>query len=276
MTRHSLTFVFVAVSLSASACTSNGPSREFETDASVDGSLDATVADLGTESDATVGADSGPACGAAVTCVDESISMLDLFDTASPAAITEEGTTSGEFTSNIDATGGGFMPSQSFVYARFTDAGLVKVDVDDQASFDSSEWDIAFRRYVVRLNSGVSGPSCVQGARTAPSTTFDSLTSVPESLTYHVEEYFSDTCEFIPDGSGIGAPGTVLSSFWTYPGCVAMSGYVYVVALANGRHVKLQVLSYYSLTNQEMCNTSGMVAMPSGAGAIRVRWAFLD
>ena len=211
-----------------------------------------------------------------VTCIDQSIVMLDLFETVSPAAITEEGTTDGEFTTLVDASGGGYNPTQSYVYARFTDTGLAKVDVDDEAAFSSSDWDIAFRRYVVRLNSGVAGPSCVTGARTAPGTTFDTLESVPETLPYHVEEYFTSTCDYVPDGSGIGAPGTVLSSFWTYPGCVSMSGYVYVVALANGRHVKLQVLSYYPPDVQETCETTGTVPMPSGAGAIRVRWAFLD
>ena len=55
-----------------------------------------------------------------------------------------------------------------------------------------------------------------------------------------------------------------------------MSGYVYVVALTNGRHVKLQVLSYYPPEIQAMCEETGTVPMPSGAGALRVRWAFLD
>ncbi len=278
MSRASLFIALIALT----ACRSNSPNN-IAPDASNDAvTLDlgdavdlGETADLGETNDAAT--DGGNAtCGAPVMCIDQSISMLDLFDTASPSAITEEGTTAGEFTTLVDATGGGFMPSQSFVYAKFTEAGLTKVAIDDEAAFESSDWDIAFRRYVVRLNSGVSGPSCVQGARTAPGTTFDALASVPTTLTYHVEEYFTSTCEFVPDGSGIGAPGSVLSSFWTYPGCVAMSGYVYVVALADGRHVKLQVLSYYSPAAQASCDTSATVPMPSGAGSIRVRWAFLD
>jgi len=213
-----------------------------------------------------------------VPCVDESIGLLDLFDVANPAPITEEGTAAGEFTTLIDAAGGGMAPSLSFVYARFTDTGLAKVDISDEAAFVSTDWDIAFRRYVFRVNSGVGGPSCVQAGRTAPSTTFDTLTAVPDptTITYRTESYLTATCAIVPDGAGLGAPATALSSFWSYPGCVSMTGNVYVVALRGGRHVKLQVLSYYSPANQTSCDTTMMVSTPSGAGNVRVRWAFLD
>lgn len=267
MTRNTLLLATLAAMFSIGCSTNNSSG------AAVDlGVVEDAGADTGTTEDA------GPvACEpGTVTCIDQSLVMLDLFETVSPAAITEEGTTEGEFSTLVDASGGGFNPTQSYVYARFTDTGLVKVDVDDEAAFTSTDWDIAFRRYVVRLNSGVAGPSCTEGARTAPGTTFDSLTDVPSDLAYHVEQYFTESCDYVPDGSGIGAPGTVLSSFWTYPGCVSMSGYVYVIALANGRHVKFQVLSYYPPEIQAMCEESGTVPMPSGAGAMRVRWAFLD
>lgn len=229
-------------------------------------------------------ADSGPAdlgaaplCEAAtVPCVDQSIGLLDLFDTVSPAALSEEGTTAGEFTTLVDASGGGFMPTQSFLYARFTDTGLAKVEVSDSDAFTSMDWDISFRRYVFRVNSGVSGPSCVQAGRTAPATTFDTLTTVPAALTYHAESYLTDTCEIVPDGAGLGSPATTLSSFWSYPGCVSMTGNVYVVALRDGRHVKLQVIGYYTPENQAMCDTMGTTGTPSGAGSVRVRWSFLD
>ena len=80
----------------------------------------------------------------------------------------------------------------------------------------------------------------------------------------------------VPDTSGIGAPQTVLSSFWSYPGCVAMTGNVYVIALASGRHVKLQVASYYSPESQQACDEQGMATDPSTAANLRIRWAFVD
>jgi hypothetical protein len=242
--------------------------------------------DAGPLTDAAISTDDAPATPDAFVeacsptdpiCQDQSISQLDFFDTVSTAAITEEGETEGEFLTLIDATGGGMTPTQSYVYARFTDTGLERVEISDEDSLVSSEWDIAFRRFIIRLNSGVGGPSCVAAGRTAPGTTFESLTEAPESLTYRTEQYFTEpTCDLVPDGSGLGSPATALSSFWTYPGCVQMTGNVYVVRPASGRHVKLEVVSYYPPANQEICQTSSSVPIPSGGGALRVRWAFLD
>ncbi len=216
-------------------------------------------------------------CGATeVPCTDQSVARLRLFDTVNPAAVTEEGTTAGEFRTLVDARAGGSMSTQSFVYLRFTDAGLAKVEVSDEGAFTSMDWDLAVRRYVIRLNSGVGGPSCVQAARAAPGTTFEALTAAPTNVAWRTEGYFTDSCELVNDGSGIGAPGTALSSFWSYRSCVQMTGNVFAIRLRSGRHVKLQVLSYYSPTAQAACDSTGMVPSPNDAGMVRLRWAFID
>jgi hypothetical protein len=211
-----------------------------------------------------------------VPCADKNITTLDFLNTVSTGAVREESATGGVFTSFIDARGGGLMPTESYVYARFTPTGLQKVDINDVVSLSNTGWDIAFRRYIVRLNSGVSGPSCVQAARTGPSATFDSTTSVDPNLTFRTEEYFSgDLCDLVPEGSGLGSPATALSSFWTYVNCVQTTTNVYVVKLADGRHVKLQILSYYDAAPQQTCNATGNVPQPSGAAQFRIKWAFL-
>ncbi len=251
------------------------------------------VADGGVTSDAQVVADTGASgsdvptattdvqgggerCAAsAVRCTDQQVMQLRLFETVNAATITAEGSEGGVFRSLVDARAGGAMTTQSFIYARFTESGLQKVDISDEAAFGSMEWDIAIRRYVIRLNSGVGGPSCVTAARTAPGTDFASLTRAPEGAEYRTEAYFTDTCELVSDGSGIGAPGTALSSFWSYRSCVEMSGNVFAVRLRDGRAVKLQVLSYYDTAAQETCNSTGMVPTPNGAGNVRLRWSFL-
>ncbi|MET0344490.1 MAG: HmuY family protein [Polyangiales bacterium] len=210
-----------------------------------------------------------------VPCVDEQIAQLPLFDEPAVGKVTSEGE-AGVFQSAIDATGGGLATSQGFVYARFTENGLEKVDIDDEAAFASTAWHVAFRRYVIRINSGVAGPSEVVAARTRPGTEFDALTAPPENLTYRAEQYYTDSCEYVPDTSGIGAPATVLSSFWAYSACLSMTRNVFVLTLPGGRHVKLQVIAYYSLENQQRCDEQGATGSPSGAGNLRVRWAFLD
>lgn len=54
-----------------------------------------------------------------------------------------------------------------------------------------------------------------------------------------------------------------------------MTDRVFVVKLADGRRVKLQVLSYYPPANQQRCQDNDTIEAPSGAGSLRIRWAFL-
>jgi hypothetical protein len=211
-----------------------------------------------------------------VACTDQSIGTLMLREEPAPPALEDRSENSDRFITAIDATAGGLETPYSYVYARFTDDGLRQVDLSDEDAFESTDWDVAFRRYVIRLNSGVAGPGEVTAARTAPMTDFGALADEPDELEYRTEEYFSDACDFVSDGSGIGAPATALASFWSYAGCLAMTGNVYVIALADGRHVKLEVLQYYTSENQQACNDTGMVPMPSGGGNLLVQWAFLD
>ena len=212
-----------------------------------------------------------------VACTDQSVMTLMLFDDPATGRIREEGKGDDEFTTFIDASGGGLQASESYVYARFTEDGLKKVEISDEEAFESNDWEIAFRRYVVRLNSGVSGPGEITAGRTAPRTQFADLTEVPDNLEYRTEQYFTeDGCEYVTDTSGIGAPATALSSFWSYMSCVQMTKNVYVLKVADDRHVKFEVLSYYAPEAQKVCDATGTVPMPSGAGSMRIRWAFLD
>jgi hypothetical protein len=218
-----------------------------------------------------------PRCEASpVKCTEQSIDELDLLTTVSTGEIREEGTTSGQFHTYVDARAGGLTPNQSYTYAAFTQQGLTRVAVDDQAALTSTDWDIAFRRYVIRVNSGVSGPSCVSVARAPIGTTFDSVTRVDSSWEFRTETYFTaDTCEFVTDDLGIGSPATTMLSYWSYESCLAMSGDVFVIRLADSRHVKLQVTSYYEPSAQQTCNETGSVPQPSGSAQFRVKWAFL-
>lgn len=253
--------------------------------------IDAGISDVGVpdaggggEPDAEV-ADTGEApmlrCPdpTAPTCTDEQITELLLFDNISTGMIREEANANGVFTHYVDARGGGLMPNESYVYAKFTSAGLVKVDVSDEDAFDSQEWDISFRRYIIRLNSGVSGPSCVQAARVPNVTDFDAVTTADPNGTYRSELYMTDgTCDLVPDGSGLpGAAATALSSYWTYSSCLQMTNNVFVIHLADDRYVKLQVQSYYNEPGaQEECNMTGTAPMPSGSAQFVFKWAYLQ
>lgn len=221
----------------------------------------------------------------AVPCQDDSIMQLRLYATVNPDSVTEEGTAP-DFKTRVDARAGGLSPTQSFMYLSFTETGLQKRLISDEQAFVSLDWDIALRRYILRINSGVSGPSCVEAARTAPMTSYDTLMQAPANLSWRTEEYFippepdagSLMCSFVADTSGMaGAPGTALSSFWTYMNCVQMTGNVYVIHLRDGRYVKFQVLSYYTAAAQQNCNQTGSATpTPNEAAVVRLRWAFIS
>ncbi len=185
----------------------------------------------------------------------------------------EQGTTSGEFTTYVDARAGGTTPTQAYTYLRFTPTGLVVVAIDDFQAQTNDTWDIAMRRLAIRINSGPSGPSCVSAMKTTGGTTFEQVTSATTG-TLAREQYYTPQCTMIDDGSGLGGPDFAID-YWTYSSCVKMTNTVYVVQLADSRRVKLQVLSYYDLAVQTTCDTTGTVPQPSGAGQLRVRWAFL-
>lgn len=213
-----------------------------------------------------------------VPCSDQVILQMNLKKDPAPGAITSTPDGQG-WISSIDATAGGAFAADphSYTYGRFTDAGLEKVAIGDEDALDSMDWDIAFRRYVVRINSGNSGPSCVRAARLPGTPDFDSVTGAPDNVELRADEYFTESCELIPDGSGLpSSPATALSSFWTYPGCVQMTDHVFVLELANGRRVKLQVSSYYAPATQEKCDADGKIPQGDTSSAnYIVRWAFL-
>ncbi len=210
-----------------------------------------------------------------VPCQDESFENLEMFDNVTDGVV-EEISGGPDFVHHVDATAGGFGNiNESYNYVRFTDDGLEKVEISDSDAFDSLDWDMAFQRFIVRLNSGVSGPSCVTAARTATGTEFDDVSSVPDGLTFNAEQYFDEEadCTLQEDGSGLGSPGVVLQSYWEYPGCVKMTGNVYVVQLASGRHVKLQILAYYS--DQDACDIDG-APIAGTSGQMKFKWSWLD
>ncbi|MBM4381515.1 MAG: HmuY family protein, partial [Deltaproteobacteria bacterium] len=165
----------------------------------------------------------GTTCSTPVTCEDQVLLDLGLKSTVNPDAITNVADGAG-WISTINATGGGPSPTKSFVYATFTANGLEKASFSDELALSNVLWDIAFRRFIIRLNGGDSGPSCV-GAAIAGSASFDSVTANTSTGVSELDGFFDDSCTFADDGSGLPtSPKTALSGFYAYQQCVRMSG----------------------------------------------------
>ena len=224
------------------------------------------------------GGGTGPCAATPLECSDQAIQQLDLKMTIAAGAINTAADGTG-FKSTVNATGGGFPPTDSYVYARFTPTGLEKLQLTDLNALDSMDWDVAFRRYVIRINSGDSGPSCVAAQVLPMGTAYDAVTSVPAGYLPEGDDFLTraPACAFVDDGSGLGSsPRTYTSTFYQYTGCVSMTGRVYVLQTRAGRHVKLTVTTYYATESAQATCESTSSSGGAPGGTVRLRWQFLD
>ena len=230
------------------------------------------VSDSGTSS---VGIE--PICTEPVepNCVDSLILDLSLHDDKVSYATVSSSQDGEDWISGVDASAGGFQESANnpWVYVRFTDEGLERVDIDDETALESMDWDMALRRFIIRLNGGDSGPSCV-GAVSLLEGEYASIDTVPGELNFAPDQYYTTDCTIINDSSGLpNSPQVVLGTWWEYPGCVATTAVPQIIQLANGRILKLMVEKYYGL-GQDTCNANGTPGEHSGQ--IQLRWQFLN
>ncbi|MGC6508836.1 MAG: HmuY family protein [Myxococcota bacterium] len=209
-----------------------------------------------------------------VSCEDDLILDLGLQDSVSDGNVstTNDG---GDFLTYVDATAGGYQNSASnpWVYVKFTHQGAEKVEISDEDALQSANWDMSLKRFLIRLNGGSSGPSCV-GSAVFFEQSYETLTEAPQGVSYVLDNYYTTDCSIINDSSGLpNSPQTAMSPWWEYPGCVATTGHPFIIQLANGELIKLVVEAYYA-ENQDECNSTG--AMGSGSANFTMRWQYLD
>lgn len=209
------------------------------------------------------------------SCVDEMILDLSLHgDKTSDGEVTT--TADGaDFFTEIDASAGGYNQYQNnaWVYVRFDADGAHRVDIDDETALESMDWDMALRRYIVRLNGGDSGPSCV-GAAEMRGFTYEKLTEIPDGISYQLDDYYTDDCTITEDTSGLpGSPAVAMGGWWDYPGCVATTETPFLIQKADGHILKLVVLAYYG-DEQADCNENETTT--ADGGYYQLRWTFMN
>lgn len=207
-------------------------------------------------------------------CNDQLIEDLALVEGSPSTGEVTNRALDGGFVSTLDATAGGIAkaPQNPWLYLRFSPEGLEKVAVDDLQALESVDWDIAAKRFGLRLNGGVSGPSSVAVAALGDMA-YEDVIALPDGAELRTESFYDDSCTLIDDGSGQGAPSYELTPWWGYMGCVTTTGVPFVLELADGSRVKLVVDSYYQ-TGQQECNETG--AMGMGSANFSWRWAYLQ
>jgi hypothetical protein len=210
-----------------------------------------------------------------VSCEDDIILDLSLQDDKVTDGDVTNVTDGADFVTTVDASAGGYSAASSnpWVYFRFTDSGAERVDIDDVTALGSMDWDMSIRRYLVRINGGTSGPSCV-GAIPLLEENYQDVASLPDDSPWVEDGFYTDDCTFVNDTSGLpGSPQVALGQWWEYPGCVKTTLVPHVIRLASGRQLKLVIEAYYG-EGQEGCNDRG--SMGSDSAVFTIRWAFLD
>ena len=209
-----------------------------------------------------------------MTCVDELILDLALHGDKISEGEIENIQEENDFVTYVDASAGGYTQASSnpWIYIKFTPEGAQKVAIDDETALESMEWDLSFKRYIIRLNGGSSGPSCV-GSATLLETSYDEIDTIPEGIIFVEDDFYTSDCTLINDSSGLpNSPQVALGSWWTYPGCVATSMYPHLIQLADGNTIKIVVEAYYG-AGQDVCNTTGN--MGTDSAQISLRWQYL-
>jgi hypothetical protein len=208
-------------------------------------------------------------------CEDAIIQDLALHDDKISDGAVSTNTDGSDFVSSVDASAGGYNDSANnpWVYVKFTADGLEKVEIDDETALDSMDWDMSLKRFMIRLNGGTSGGSCV-GAVSLLEGDYSALNEIPEGLGYVVDEFYSSSCVIINDSSGLpGSPQLALAPWWSYDGCVKTTNVPHLIQLADGSVVKMVVESYYT-SGQDACNAG--TGSGEGSADYTLRWAYMD
>ena len=166
--------------------------------------------------------------------------------------ITVSPTDAAVYNAQIDATAGGSMGygENPFVYIDLI--GRKKVALSDAKAQFSTDWDIAFKRWQIKINGGDSGPGYVLLTR-VDGTSLGDVMDVPLGP-YSVDSYFDAQCNLISDP--IGGLGTALSDWYDYDMTMGTRlvprPQILVFTRRDGQgYIKLQITSYYK------DNTSG-------------------
>lgn len=110
-------------------------------------------------------------------------------------------------------------------------------------------WDIAFNRYNIRTNSGLSGNG-QGGARDMGKVTLSSVTEAPATgFTVDVEFEISDVGGGLPPPTKMSTANVLLSSaigFTGPPPAYTPNEHVYVVKTADGKYAKVIFSSFYN------------------------------
>jgi hypothetical protein len=147
----------------------------------------------------------------------------------------------------IDATAGGGANAADnpYLYLAFTGDAVEKVDVTDLDSYGDPRWDLALKRFVLRVNGGDSGPGGVEVAA-VEAEAFADVTAVPAGAVFTTDDWVTDDCQL--NAGMTGEPLTAMGDWYDYDVAtnrLAPRSLVYVLRRPDGSAIKLSIASFY-------------------------------
>jgi hypothetical protein len=142
--------------------------------------------------------------------------------------------------------------TSSAVWKYFSFASNDTVSIADPAT--STAWDLAFQRYRIKTNGGLSGNAAGSAANSYKkgAAGFDELKIVPDTTTFKTDSSIDIA---VQQGYATYVVNPVLYSWFTLEFAtqgtqIVPSDYIYIVKTAAGKYAKIWLKSYYSATNQ--------------------------
>ncbi|HVY28985.1 MAG TPA: HmuY family protein [Polyangiaceae bacterium] len=196
-------------------------------------------------------AGSGGQAGHTLACSAALRQKLSLVDETSTAVVSILSESDGEQSLYVDASGGGIAASemQPWVYLSLkTGMALGLTDID---ALKSTEWDLAFKRNLIRTNSGDSGPG--DGGALRVGLAWEKVTRATlGNKALPTESWFTgDQCEIPMDKlDSLGNVLTTYASWSEYDQAThvvsAAPDTVFITAGGDGTVYKVQIEDYYS------------------------------
>jgi hypothetical protein len=215
--------VFIFTSLIFAACGGEDePNETADTGIDEQDTAIADVSDQDTALDNDAGSDAGPDTsedvgedtGDAASCSPEEVAAEQVAVNTGvndgAVAFSADGDVQ---TASIDASSGGAQAAAtaSFIYIDLDNAE--KLELSDEAAFTNADWDLAFRRTEIRLNSADSGPGSWMVA--SIDAAWDDAASPGMNANWLQDDFVTDDCDVLT-GAGDRGLATAFDGWYAY------------------------------------------------------------
>jgi HmuY protein len=192
---------------------------------------------------ATGGSENNSMPSACSGALRQSLGLVAKVSTAAVSIITDG---AAERTLYVDASAGGINGQDAFPWVYLSLATGQRVALTDIDALSSKAWDLAFKRFVVRTNSGDSGPGNGGAIRIALSWDKVDASTLGKQMLPR-ESWFDADCNLnVDENMELITTFTGWSEYDQVDHVLSPADVVYITAGADGSLYKVGILDYYS------------------------------